>query len=700
VSGAVAAGLATFVGLVFLFYGVGQGLTHLSYDLPFAFRPDVKPDEAIIIYMDEDSHYALKQPFDHPWDRSIHAQLLDRLKACSVKAVAFDVFFDTRTTNDSVLIAAIKRHGKVVLGAELSAVGIGGGIVLQPTPPLDDLRAVAAWGVGEGTEMDEVVRKHYLATHSTNVVSLAWRTAELVAAGPMPNPFTERWLNYYGPPGTIPGVSYVSVLSNSVPLDILSNKAVFVGARIGPGYSGGKKTDDYLTPCSRGNGSKSAGVEIVATAYLNLRHGEWLNELSASREFLLVLAAGIIFGFALPFFRPVPVAVISIFSIAVVFGIAYAFVWRERVWFPWAIISFVQIPCAAACAVLFRTQKVHQEKQALEKELATRLATATNEPVPLAAGRTPPMRFQQQMRDVLYSASPVAAANAPVAGVSSPPVMPDCTLLRCIGVGAYGEVWLGITVLGAYRAVKIIYRGKFEEDRPYEREFEGIKNFDPISRNHPGLVHLLHVGRNDTEGHFHYLMELADDCSGATAFDAEKYEARTLGKDFRRRGRLPVDECIGLGLALTDSLRYLHEHGLIHRDIKPANIIFVGGVPKLADIGLVTQIGEGRTFVGTEGYYPPEGPGSPAGDLYSLGKVLYEAYTGLHRDKFPDLPTGVGESAKDANRFRLFNKIILKACESNVRKRYADARQMHEDLKQLTGKPAQRWKRFLKRSSG
>ena len=45
----------------------------------------------------------------------------------------------------------------------------------------------------------------------------------------------------------------------------------------------------------------------------------------------------------------------------------------------------------------------------------------------------------------------------------------------------------------------------------------------------------------------------------------------------------------------------------MHRDIKPSNIIFVNGVPKLADIGLVAAANEARSYVGTEGFIPPRG---------------------------------------------------------------------------------------------
>jgi eukaryotic-like serine/threonine-protein kinase len=75
-------------------------------------------------------------------------------------------------------------------------------------------------------------------------------------------------------------------------------------------------------------------------------------------------------------------------------------------------------------------------------------------------------------------------------------------------------------------------------------------------------------------------------------------------------------------LALTTALEHLHQNGLVHRDVKPPNIIFVNGVAKLADIGLVTGVDTARSYMGTEGFADPEGPGTAQADLFSLGKVL------------------------------------------------------------------------------
>ena len=96
-------------------------------------------------------------------------------------------------------------------------------------------------------------------------------------------------------------------------------------------------------------------------------------------------------------------------------------------------------------------------------------------------------------------------------GDASKNLVPDYQLLQRIGIGAYGEVWLARNILGQLRAIKIIHRHRFVDPRPFEREFEGIQRFEPISRSHPSQLAILHVGKNDEAGCFYYVMELADD---------------------------------------------------------------------------------------------------------------------------------------------------------------------------------------------
>ncbi len=291
-----------------------------------------------------------------------------------------------------------------------------------------------------------------------------------------------------------------------------------------------------------------------------------------------------------------------------------------------------------------------------------------------------------------------------------PPSIPGHQLLRRIARGSYGEIWLARTELGAFRAVKIIRRARFADARPYERELAGIRRYEPISREHEGLVDVLQVGQAADDGFFYYVMELADDATSAAGNHKSKvrnptaecavepppgnrqsaignwqsYTPLTLAQVIRERGHLPASEVIHIGIELAEALDFLHSRRLVHRDIKPANIIFVAGQPKLADVGLVAGLGNPQSLVGTEGYIPPEGPGSAQADIYSLGKVLYEAATGKDRQEFPEFPTRLGEGNDDPALAEL-NEVLVRACESKPGARYSSGAQMAADLRRLEG---------------
>ena len=178
------------------------------------------------------------------------------------------------------------------------------------------------------------------------------------------------------------------------------------------------------------------------------------------------------------------------------------------------------------------------------------------------------------------------------------PTIPDHELVRRIGGGSYGDVWLARTAVGTWRAVKVVFRDRFIDPTPYEREFRGMLAFEPLSRGNEAFVDLLQVGRNDADGYFYYVMELADGVDAGTGkgvgqegegplvapsaatsgvsslpVSPATYVPKTLSKVLLQRGRLPVDECLELGLTLNLGLAHLHRAGLIHRDIKPSNMM-------------------------------------------------------------------------------------------------------------------------------
>jgi serine/threonine protein kinase len=259
------------------------------------------------------------------------------------------------------------------------------------------------------------------------------------------------------------------------------------------------------------------------------------------------------------------------------------------------------------------------------------------------------------------------------------PTISDFTLIRLIGRGSYGDVWLARSLTGVYRAIKIVFRNRFTDAAPFEREFNGLKRFTAMSLPESGHLALLHVGQNEADGYFYYVMELADDLETGRDVDPETYQPLTLKELSGRRKRLPAGECVPIAVELTRALAGLHLRGLVHRDIKPSNIIIVGGLPKLADIGLVASSTDARTFVGTEGYVPPEGPGKPSADVFALGKVIYELSTGLAREDYPRLPVDLRE-LPDRQGIVEINEIVLRACDPTERDRYRDAAAMLVDL--------------------
>jgi serine/threonine protein kinase len=260
-------------------------------------------------------------------------------------------------------------------------------------------------------------------------------------------------------------------------------------------------------------------------------------------------------------------------------------------------------------------------------------------------------------------------------------VVPDFELLAKVGEGSYGEVYLAKSQTGQYRAVKIINRNRMGSYEAFDREFRGAKVYEVVSRKHEALIDILHVGCDAERGFFYYVMDAADDERQGRNFDPSTYRPRTLRYELATRTALPVEECIAIGLRLASALVFLQQHGLIHRDIKPSNVVFIDGQLKLADIGLVVDVHEAKSVVGTPIYMSPEHHGDFSGDVYSLGKLLYEISTGQSAGDFGAAPTD--EADTDDPRFAQLNKIILKACAEHPKDRYQTAFGLFKALQEL-----------------
>lgn len=260
--------------------------------------------------------------------------------------------------------------------------------------------------------------------------------------------------------------------------------------------------------------------------------------------------------------------------------------------------------------------------------------------------------------------------------------IPDHKVIRCIGSGAFGRVWLAINSLGNYRAVKTIERSKFRNsEKAFEVEWEGIKKYAANRIDHQRLVGIFHAGRARDDSYFYYIMELGDDLHRGIHIDPKTYQVHSLESHLiANNNRLPVSECIEIGIQLANALEQFHINGLLHRDVKPSNVIFVDGIPKLTDLGLVSEIsGIHSPMSGTEGFSPVEGPNSIEADIYSLGKTLYEAATGLDRKQFPKIPLD-WSSGTERKAFAELNDVLVTACHPDPEMRFSSARDMGAEL--------------------
>ena len=270
---------------------------------------------------------------------------------------------------------------------------------------------------------------------------------------------------------------------------------------------------------------------------------------------------------------------------------------------------------------------------------------------------------------------------------AAPPV-PGFDLVRPIGEGGFGRVWLAINrTTGQPRAVKLIPRHRVGRPDPAGREIASLVRLEANQRcRHPNLLTIHHVG--ETAEHLFYVMELADDLTHPDSASADKAASGSLSRSAQYAGYRPatlenrladgpleVAECERVARQLLAALACLHEAGMVHRDVKPANCLFLGGELKLGDFGLLTAANVDISRVGTLRYMPPDGCMDARADVYAAGLVIYEMLTGVPAERFPSLGARAGQIAADGRLARL-NRLALRACDPDPKRRFRDAREM------------------------
>src|SRR6476659_220813 len=154
----------------------------------------------------------------------------------------------------------------------------------------------------------------------------------------------------------------------------------------------------------------------------------------------------------------------------------------------------------------------------------------------------------------------------------------------------------------------------------FRRESQAAASLD-----HPNILPIYEVGQGE-DGVPFFSMKYAPGGSLQKAEPALRGEPR---------------ECVRLMAKVARAVQYAHEHGVLHRDLKPGNILLDGGgEPFVTDFGLAkwldtaTDLTRTLAIFGTPGYIAPEqakGPAAkltPVADVYSLGAILFDLFTG------------------------------------------------------------------------
>jgi adenylate cyclase len=377
VAGVVGALLAILAGVAFHEFTFGSGLVNLSYDLLTLAKPQTVPTNVVLVLMDETSHQKLGQPLNALWNRALHAQLIDKLTAAGAKAIVFDIVFSDPSSSavDQKLARSLAQSKRVILAADYERISGAGKRFKMPVDLLRD--AAAAVGSDEVVpERDLIVRQHTPGQPKEIISSLSWVTAQFAGAGAASNTNGEaipRWIQYYAPANSLVSIKYEDALGNA-PAGFFRDKVVFVGARILTRFAGERK-DEYRTPFSSLKRTEPfiSGVEIQATAFLNLARGDWWERLPIQTERAIIIVLGVLIGFLVMQARPVSATALTMVIGVSLLSASYIAVHDKRIWFPW-LIPAAQLGLIWVLSVAVNSFRLYLERRLYEQTLALYLS--------------------------------------------------------------------------------------------------------------------------------------------------------------------------------------------------------------------------------------------------------------------------------------------------------------------------------------
>jgi hypothetical protein len=229
-------------------------------------------------------------------------------------------------------------------------------------------------------------------------------------------------------------------------------------------------------------------------------------------------------------------------------------------------------------------------------------------------------------------------------------------IIALIGKGGMGEVYRAEDLkLGQQVALKFLPRTLAADKHRLERLYSEVRLGRQVS--HPNVCRVYDV--MEWEGHHFISMEYID--------------GEDLASLLRRIGKLPHEKGIDIARDLCNGLAAAHGVGVIHRDLKPANIMIDGrGMARITDFGLAAlaeDISESGEISGTPAYMAPEqrvgGEVTVKTDLYAVGLILYELFTGKRRSE--ESSQSASQSTKELE--PAVQRVILRCIEEKPESR-------------------------------
>ena len=256
-----------------------------------------------------------------------------------------------------------------------------------------------------------------------------------------------------------------------------------------------------------------------------------------------------------------------------------------------------------------------------------------------------------------------------------------------VGAGGMANVYKARDQrLNRFVAIKIL-KQEYSNDAKFVSKFRGEAQ-SVAGLSHPNIVNVYDVGEDDDL--YYIVMELV--------------EGITLKKFIEKKGRLDVNEAIGIGVQIAQGMQAAHDNHIIHRDIKPQNIIISKeGKVKVTDFG-IAKAATSNTItsnaMGSVHYISPEqargGYSDEKSDIYSLGVTMYEMLSGkvpFEGDSTVTVALAhIQEEADildhlDPDIPRSLSKIVTKCMQKKPDMRYMTASALIADLKRALAEP-------------